>query len=100
MAQRQKLPQVDIGIITATEAEFRAALDVFNPEQDYRGAAQDYEIATVATSEGQSIRVAILRSISDGNVRSQSTAVGIIQDLKPSFLLVVGSASGAPASGP
>lgn len=89
---------VDIGILTIRDDEFRAVLKYFPSDQEvYRGRHREYTLRTTDAGEGRQYRLAILRQIEQGNGEAQEAARDLIDDLKPSLLLVVGIAGGLPS---
>lgn len=55
--------QVDFGIITIRDDEFRAALDFFKPSLPSYSGHREYSIGEVQTLTGASYRVAIVRAV-------------------------------------
>ncbi len=94
-------PRVDVGIITITEEEFTALLDVFADEpQRFQGprSMRRYNLRNAQGADGEMYRIAICRAIEQGNGESQALARDMIDELSPSLLLVVGIAGGAPTN--
>lgn len=90
------LPDIAIGIVTIKEEEYAAVLDKLKPGETRKGANRDYDVATIDTPNGPR-RVAVTRSLHQGNGYAQSTVTELLADLKPGFVLVVGIAGGVPA---
>ena len=90
-------PIVDVGVLTVREDEFLALLSVFpNEEGIYRGQ-REYSLRIADAGAGARYRVALLRTIEQGNGESQDAARDFIEDLHPALLLVVGIAGALPS---
>lgn len=89
---------VDIGILTIRDDEFKAVLKYFPSDPEvYRGRHREYALRTTDGGQGRQYRLAIVRQIEQGNGEAQEAARDLIDDLKPSLLLVVGIAGGLPS---
>lgn len=90
-------PAIDIGLITVREDEFLALLSAFpNEDSVYRGQ-REYSIRIADAGAGARYRIALLRTIEQGNGESQDAARDLIQDLNPALLMVVGIAGALPS---
>lgn len=87
----------DVGIITMKEEEYSALIDALDVKVDslVKGKHRDYATASVVTDEGN-CNVAIARCLQQGNAHAQNAAVDLLDDLSPSWILVVGIAGGRP----
>lgn len=94
---RGGMNRIDVGIITMKEEEYEALLDKFSPTNTVEGGNRDYDVAAISTDRGE-CRVAITRCIQQGNAHAQSTATELLNDLKPSFVIIVGIAGAVPTS--
>lgn len=91
-------PFVDIGILTIRDDEFRAVLKAFPLSPTiYRGRHREYALRVAEAGDGQQYNVAVLRQVEQGNGEAQEAARDLIDDLQPSFLLIVGIAGGLPS---
>jgi nucleoside phosphorylase len=91
-------PTIDIGILTIRDDEFRAVLKVFPSDPDiFKGRYREYALRTADGGQGRRYRMAILRQIEQGNGEAQDAARDLIDDLRPSLLVVVGIAGGLPS---
>ena len=90
--------QVDIGIITIREDEFEAMLDRFPSRRHVQGTGSYYQFSKVETKAGDALRVVVARSPEQGQGAAQALASGMITDLAPRWIFVVGIAGGFPAS--
>lgn len=88
---------VDVGILTIREDEFRAALGAFRVKAGvYRGATREYTLRYADAGEGQRYTVAILHQLEQGNGEAQEAARDLLDDLHPRLILVVGIGGGFP----
>lgn len=87
---------VDIGILTIREDEFRAVLEAFPGDRHEVRLTRHYNVVDVE-DDTSGYRVAILRQIEQGNGEAQSVARDLIDDLAPTLILVVGIAGGLPS---
>ena len=87
---------VDFGIITIREDEFEAVLDRF-PKLDVVVARRRYRIRQLALSDGTAYKIAVVRCAEQGTTDALNTARDLLEDLAPTFLLVIGIAGGVPA---
>jgi WD40 repeat protein/nucleoside phosphorylase len=90
--------QVDIGILTIRDDEFRAVLAVF-PDKvgTHKGKSREYTLRYADAGNGKRYRIAIVRQVAQGTGEAQDAARDLIDDLAPRLVLVVGIA-GAPPS--
>ncbi len=89
---------VDIGILTIRDDEFRAVLGVFPDNLGmYKGARREYALRRATAGSRGLYRLAILRQIEQGNGEAQNAARDLIEDLAPRLVLVVGIAGGLPS---
>ncbi|HEY0478724.1 MAG TPA: CHAT domain-containing protein [Kofleriaceae bacterium] len=92
-------PDVDIGILTIRDDEFRAVLGVFPDKAGvFKGARREYTLRHAELGSGERYTLAILRQIEQGNGEAQSAARDLIDDLAPQLVLVVGIAGGLPST--
>jgi nucleoside phosphorylase len=92
------IPEVDIGILTIRDDEFRAVLDAFPDDHSiHRSRHREYTFRSADAGRGRFYRLALLRQIEQGNGEAQEAARDLIDDLQPSLLLVVGIAGGLPS---
>jgi nucleoside phosphorylase len=91
--------QVDFGIITIREDEFEAVLQRF-PEKIETVSFQHrrYRLRRLRLNSTQAYTIAIVRCIEQGNGEAQAAARDLLEDLAPSWLLVVGIGGGVPAN--
>jgi nucleoside phosphorylase len=87
--------QVDFGIITMREDEFKAVLNRFKPQWLVIGKAQ-YNVAFLKTRLGNSLCVAIMRTVAQGLSAAQTAATALHSDLDPSCFVLVGIAGAKP----
>lgn len=85
----------DIAILTVRPDEFEAVLKRFPDRRPVIGGKNRYEYATVEDGGGRTT-VAIARIIEQGPGIAQAIARNTIEDLEPSWLLLVGIAGGVP----
>jgi nucleoside phosphorylase len=91
-------PIIDVGVLTIREDEFRAVLQVFPDGHGiYKGRHREYTLRTADAGQSARYRLAVLRQIEQGNGEAQEAARDLIDDLRPSLLLVVGIAGGLPS---
>ena len=88
---------IDIGIITIRDDEFRAVLDAFPKKPALHRGRREYALRQADAGSGASYAVAILRQIEQGNGEAQDAARDLLDDLSPSLLLVVGIGAGMPS---
>ena len=104
MSQSQAIPltqvrgQVDYAVVTIREDEFEAALRRFSPRQPVAGGKQIYEYAHYRTADGNTVGIAVVRSLEQGHNAAQSVTRDVIEDLVPGWLILTGIAGGVPNS--
>jgi nucleoside phosphorylase len=86
---------VDVGIITMKSEEFIAVLKRFPPEFEAHGKLQ-YNISRFVSAAGHPRCVAIVRTNEQGDISAQSTANSLIEDLRPTLIVLVGIAGAKP----
>ncbi len=91
---RQRYGTIDVGILTIREDEFKAALRRFPKDETVLGARY-YNLHSMKTRTGQA-KVAVLRSIEQGNGAAQDAVRDLISDLAPRWIIVAGIAGGIP----
>jgi nucleoside phosphorylase len=97
-APTSSTPQVDIGIVTIRDDEFRAVLDVFPHEAGIaEGKHRKYPLRHAEIGSGQHYTIAVLRLVEKGQGEAQAAARDLIDDLAPKLVLVVGIAGGLPS---
>jgi nucleoside phosphorylase len=89
--------QVDFGIITIREDEFKAALDFFKPTSTH-SAAREYNLAEVETISAGRYRVAIVRCVEPGTGEAQEITRDMLDDVHPAWIIVLGIAGGVPTT--
>jgi nucleoside phosphorylase len=88
--------QVDFGILTIREDEFGAVLKRL-PKPGILEARRRYRICQLPLQSGEVYTIATLRCAEQGTTDALNTARDLLEELDPSFLLVVGIAGGVPA---
>jgi nucleoside phosphorylase len=97
-APTSSTPEVDIGIVTIRDDEFRAVLDVFPHEAGIaEGKHRKYPLRHAEVGNGQHYTIAVLRQVEKGQGEAQAAARDLIEDLAPRLVLVVGIAGGLPS---
>ncbi len=92
--------QIDIGILTIRDDEFRAVLNAFPEEFGdgiYRGKNREYAFRQASAGKAGRYSLAIVRQPEQGNGEAQEAARDLLEDFEPSLLLVVGIAGGLPS---
>ncbi len=87
--------KIDFGIITIREDEFKAVIKRFPAIDTVRGNRY-YGISSIKIDENEEYLVAIVRCIEQGNNEAQDAVRDIIEDLSPSWIILVGIAGGVP----
>lgn len=87
--------QVDYGIITIREDEFRACLEVF-PDGEEITLKRHYRLTYLEGDQGVISEVAIVRCSEQGTGEAQNVARDLIDDLDPKWILIVGIGGGVP----
>lgn len=90
-------PPVDFGIITIREDELDAVLQRFSDKLEPITARRRYNLRRVELPGGDAYTVAVMRCTEQGNGEAQAAARDLLEDLDPSWLLVVGIAGSVPA---
>lgn len=91
---------IDIAILTMRDDEFRAVLNAFPEEAEpgiHKGRNRDYTLRYASAGKIGRYTLAIVRQPEQGNGKAQDAARDMLEDLDPSFLLVVGIAGGLPS---
>ncbi len=88
--------KVDVGIITIRDDEFLAVLQRLPDRALVTGGRQLYEFTQVASRDGNTLGVAVMRCLEQGQGDAQTAALEAIDDLNPPWLLLVGIAGGIP----
>lgn len=88
---------IDFGIITFKEEEFDALLEFFKPTSYVKGKRY-YNICKMLAKNNEEYIVAITRCSEQGNSESQNVTRDLIEDLSPTWLMIVGIAGGIPNS--
>lgn len=94
---RRGPPRVDVGIMTIRDDEFDAVLAAFPEKDGIYKKRREYTLRWADAGGGVRYRVAILRQIEQGNGEAQDAARDLLDDLKPSLLLVVGIGGALPS---
>lgn len=89
--------RVDFGVITVREDEFEAVLKRFRSERIVTGR-QSYSLARLVTSNQDEYLIAVVRCVEQGTVAGHAVAHRLIEDLDPSWILLVGIAGAVPDS--
>jgi nucleoside phosphorylase len=87
---------VDVGIITIREDEFRAVLQRLTSRSSVAGGRQLYDYARVTTHSSEALGVAVVRCLEQGQGDAQSVTQELIDDLNPPWLFLVGIGGGIP----
>jgi nucleoside phosphorylase len=90
---------VDFGILTIREDEFRAVLKRF-PDNFGDGRAhgrRSYNMRRLDLGGGDAYTIAIIRCVEQGNGEALAATRDLLEDLAPQWVLVVGIAGGVPA---
>jgi nucleoside phosphorylase len=91
-------PQVDIGILTIRDDEFRAVLQMFPTKVGaVPGAHREYTLRHAEAGGSERYTVTVLRQVEQGLGEAQTVARDLIEDLAPRLVLVVGIAGGLPS---
>lgn len=90
-------PDIDYGIVTIKEEEFRALQTRFGAVELIRGRNRRYFKGVVRTRTGRLRTVALARCVAQGQGEAQSVTSDLIADLNPCWILVVGIAGAVPA---
>jgi nucleoside phosphorylase len=90
--------KVHFGIITVRPDEYSEVLAQLSDKLIIDGSERRYRVASLSCSDGSEVVVAVTRCIEQGNIEAQKTASGLVQDLDPQWVLVVGIAGGVPDS--
>ncbi|MGF6856311.1 hypothetical protein [Paraburkholderia sp. CI3] len=86
---------IDFAVVTMREDEFRALLRYFPPRFECRGR-RTYDISEIEAANGQTYRVALLRTVEQGHLAAQSAASDLIADLTPAWVVLVGIGGAVP----
>jgi nucleoside phosphorylase/energy-coupling factor transporter ATP-binding protein EcfA2 len=89
---RDAMPRVDIGILTFLDEEFEAVLDRFPTERIVEGRRL-YNLSRVPLEGGEAYTVAVVRCLEMGGGEAGEVTRDLIEELSPSWLLVVGVAA-------
>ncbi len=87
--------QIDFGIISIRDDEFKAVLQRFSKKAMIEGQRR-YVLSECETINKNVYKIACVRSIRQGNITAQDVARDMIEDLAPNWLVVVGIAGGVP----
>jgi nucleoside phosphorylase len=90
-------PRVDVGIITIRDDEFDAVLQAFSKKDGIFKGRREYTLRWADAGSGDRYRLALLRQIEQGNGEALDAARDLLDDLKPSLLLIVGIAGALPS---
>jgi len=88
--------EIDFGIVTMREDEFRAVLKRFPPAGEPVRGRRDYNFCRVETA-GIEYRVVVARTLTQGNIEAANIAHDLLKDFRLKCLLLVGIAGGRPA---
>lgn len=88
--------QIDFGIITIREDEFRAVLKRF-PKRSVAKGRRHYNVGDVDARNGDRYTTAVVRCLEQGIGEAQNVATDLIEELSPQWIIVVGIAGGMPA---
>lgn len=91
------LPRVDFAILTVIREEFEAVLKRFPTQETFSGA-REYNLTSVPRMLGGTFQVATVSCVEQGTGDAQDAARGVISELEPQWLLVVGIAGGRPSN--
>lgn len=87
---------IDIGIITIKPEEFFAIISRLNGWDNLSGYKHEYIHQLIPGLNGLQYNVAVARCLEPGTGSAQSLAEDIIEELNPTWLLLVGIAGGVP----
>lgn len=87
--------KVDFGIITVREDEYLAVLQRLRPERMVTGR-QTYSLTRLRTTNQGEYLIASVRCVEQGTAEGQKVANNLIEDLNPSWILLVGIAGSVP----
>jgi len=90
--------KVDFAVITIREDENKAFLQRLPNTSVYPAANRSYIISRLTLSDNSEYVIAVVRSIEQGEGHAQDVARDAIEDLDPTWLLLVGIAGGVPTS--
>jgi len=97
-ARTTRAGEVDFGIIAIREDEHTAVLQRFPEAIRTVTAHRRYRLRRLRLSPTEAYTVAVVRCAEQGNGEAQAAAYDLIEDLAPSWILVVGIAGGVPAN--
>lgn len=87
--------KVDFGIITVREDEYLAVLQRLRPERMVSGR-QTYSLTRLRTTNEGEYLIACVRCVEQGTSEGQKVASNLIEDLDPTWILLVGIAGSVP----
>lgn len=88
--------RIHAAVITIRPDEYDAVESRLQGLTSLEGGINSYEYATVETDGRGPISVVLTRCVTQGNLTALAVANGIISDLDPSWLFLVGIAGGVP----
>lgn len=86
--------KIHAAIITVRPDEYDALESRFEDSSPVDGGNNSYEYAVIKQETGEEILVVLTRCVGQGNTSAQGVANNIIQDIDPSWILLVGIAGG------
>jgi nucleoside phosphorylase len=90
--------KIDFAVITIRADENKAMLRRLPNRQIYEGSNRSYIISRLPLADNTEYLIAVIRSLEQGEGQAQDVARDAIEDLDPSWLLLVGIAGGVPAN--
>src|SRR5258706_7060134 len=90
--------KIDFAVITIREDENKAMLRRLPNKQIYEGSNRSYIISRLPLADNTEYLIAVIRSLEQGEGQAQDVARDAIEDLDPTWLLLVGIAGGVPAN--
>jgi nucleoside phosphorylase/tetratricopeptide (TPR) repeat protein len=87
---------IHAAIITIRQDEYDAIESRLGESVPVIGGNNNYETASLQSDNHESVSVVLTRCVRQGNINAQAVANNIIQDIDPSWLLLVGIAGGVP----
>ena len=89
---------IDFAVIAIRHDEYAAVIRRFPHTSAVIGGRQGYRYCRAVRRDGKSVRIAFIRSSSQGHSPAQVAASKAIADLDPKWLVLVGIAGGVPSN--
>ncbi len=90
--------RIDFAVIAIRHDEYAAVIRRFPHTSAVIGGRQGYRYCRAVRRDGKSVRIAFIRSSSQGHSPAQVAASKAIADLDPKWLVLVGIAGGVPSN--